>query len=106
LAHNWPGNVRELQNCIKRAIASSRGSNLTSQDLRLELEEGHTDTVMDLATVRMAAESRALRRAQAVANGNRSEMARLLGISRPTLYQMLKQHSLDQEATQEEGGSA
>jgi two-component system NtrC family response regulator len=101
LAHRWTGNVRELQNCIKRAVAASRSSYLTPADLRLELPKVDLDEPIDLTTVRAAAEGRALRKAQAIANGNRSEMARLLGISRPTLYQLLKQHDLEQEAKQE-----
>ena len=103
LAYRWPGNVRELQNTIKRAVAASRGPDLSPSDLRLELPEGDAEEPVDLATVRSAAEGRALRRAQAIANGNRSEMARLLGVSRPTLYQLLKQHSLEQDAKQESG---
>ena len=103
LANRWQGNVRELQNCIKRAVVASRSARLTSADLRLELPRIEDDEPINLATVRMVAEGRALRRAQAIANGNRSEMARLLGISRPTLYQLLKHHSLDQNAKQDEG---
>ena len=98
LAYPWPGNVRELQNTIKRAAAAARGPNLNASDLRLSLPEEEAEEPLDLATARSAAEGRALRRAQAIANGNRSEMARVLGISRPTLYQLLKQHALEEEA--------
>ena len=98
LAYPWPGNVRELQNTIKRAVAAARGANLSVTDLRLSLPQEEPEEPLDLATVRSAAEGRALRRAQAIANGNRSEMARVLGISRPTLYQLLKQHALEEEA--------
>ena len=101
LAYHWPGNVRELQNTIKRAVATSRGPNLSAADLRLALPEEDAEEPLDLKAVRMAAEGRALRRAQAIANGNRSEMARLLGVSRPTLYQLLKQHAMEQQPDQE-----
>ena len=101
LAYHWPGNVRELQNTIKRAVATSRGPNLSAADLRLALPEEDAEEPLDLKAVRMAAEGRALRRAQAIANGNRSEMARLLGVSRPTLYQLLKQHAMEQQTDQE-----
>jgi len=101
LAYRWPGNVRELQNCIKRAVAASRGSYLTAGDLRLEVPKEDADEAIDLATVRTLAEARALRRAQAIANGNRSEMARLLGVSRPTLYHLLKLHASEQDVGQE-----
>jgi len=103
LAYHWPGNVRELQNTIKRAVAASRGPNLSAADLRLALPEEDAEEPLDLKAVRMAAEGRALRRAQAIANGNRSEMARLLGVSRPTLYQLLKQHDMEQQVGQENG---
>ncbi len=103
LAYPWPGNVRELQNTIKRAVAASRGTNLNAADLRLDLPKDEVEEPFDLATVRTAAEGRALRRVQAIANGNRSEMARLLGVSRPTLYQLLKQHALEPEAKEESG---
>ena len=93
LAHDWPGNVRELQNTIKRAVAASSAANLSAADLRLAAPEEAAE-VLDLKEVRMAAEARAIRRAQALANGNLSEIARLLGISRPTLYHLLKQHGL------------
>jgi two-component system NtrC family response regulator len=102
LAYHWPGNVRELQNTIKRAVATSRGPNLSAADLRLALPEEDAEEPLDLKAVRMVAEGRALRRAQAIANGNRSEMARLLGVSRPTLYQLLKQHAMKQPADQED----
>src|SRR3546814_7285275 len=71
LAHRWTGTVRELQNCIKRAVAASRSSYLTPADLRLALPNVDLDEPFDLATVRAAAEGRALRKAPAIANGNR-----------------------------------
>jgi two-component system NtrC family response regulator len=97
LAYDWPGNVRELQNTIKRAVATSQGARLSSRDLRLVVPEEDVEEPLDLASLRIATEGRALHRAQAIANGNRSEMARLLGVSRPTLYQLLKQHVMEQE---------
>ena len=97
LAYDWPGNVRELQNTIKRAVVASQGAQLSSTDLRLAVPEEDVEEPLDLASLRIATEGRALRRAQAIANGNRSEMARLLGVSRPTLYQLLKQHAMEQE---------
>ncbi len=101
LAYHWPGNVRELQNSIKRAVATSRGPNLSAADLRLALPEKEAEEPLDLKAARMVAEGRSLRRALAIANGNRSEMARLLGVSRPTLYQLLKQHAMEQQTDQE-----
>jgi two-component system NtrC family response regulator len=96
LGHRWPGNVRELQNCIKRAVASSTGPLITSRDLRLATTEPATEEgPLTLKQARSNAEGKALRRALAVANGNISEAARLLDTSRPTLYQLLKEHNIE-----------
>ncbi len=90
-----------MQNTIKRTVAASRGPNLSAADLRLALPEEDTEEPLDLKAVHMLAEGRALRRAQAITNGHRSETARPLGVSRPTLYQLLKQHAMEQQADQE-----
>ncbi len=95
LAHSWPGNVRELQNCIKRAVASSAGPLLSTRDLRLATEPPSEEGPLTLKQARFNAEGKALRRALAVANGNISEAARLLDTSRPTLYQLLKEHNIE-----------
>jgi two-component system NtrC family response regulator len=95
LAHSWPGNVRELQNCIKRAVASSAGPLLSTRDLRLAAEPPPEEGPLTLKQARFNAEGKALRKALAVANGNISEAARLLDTSRPTLYQLLKEHNIE-----------
>jgi two-component system NtrC family response regulator len=95
LAHTWPGNVRELQNCIKRAVASAVGSTLTARDLRLGSEPEVIEPPLTLKQTRFNAEDKALRQALAMADGNISEAARLLDTSRPTLYQLLKEHNID-----------
>ena len=95
LAHTWPGNVRELQNCIKRAVASSSGPMLAARDLRLSTTPLASDGPMTLKQARFDAEGKALRQALAIADGNISEAARVLDTSRPTLYQLLKEHNID-----------
>ena len=95
LAHSWPGNVRELQNCIKRAVASSAGPTITARDLRLGGETENAEGLLTLKQARFDAESKALRQALAIADGNISEAARVLDTSRPTLYNLLKQHDLE-----------
>ena len=95
LAHTWPGNVRELQNCIKRAVASSSGPMLAARDLRLTTTPVAGDGPMTLKQARFDAEGKALRQALAIADGNISEAARVLDTSRPTLYQLLKEHNID-----------
>jgi two-component system NtrC family response regulator len=95
LSHTWPGNVRELQNCIKRAVASAAGPTLSTRDLRLGPEPETVEPPLTLKQARFDAEGRALRQALAIADGNISEAARLLDTSRPTLYQLLKEHNIE-----------
>jgi two-component system, NtrC family, response regulator len=96
LSHGWPGNVRELQNCIKRAVASSSGPLIAARDLRLGAEPAAPEGPLTLKQARFNAEAKALRQALAIADGNLSEAARLLDTSRPTLYQLLKEHNIQQ----------
>ena len=95
LAHPWPGNVRELQNCIKRAVASAASPIISARDLRLGGESESADGPLTLKQARFDAESKALRQALAIAEGNISEAARVLDTSRPTLYHLLKQHDIE-----------
>ena len=95
LSHTWPGNVRELQNCIKRAVASAAGPILSARDLRLAVEPEATERPLTLKQARFDAEGKALRQALAIADGNISEAARMLDTSRPTLYQLLKEHNIE-----------
>jgi len=95
LAHTWPGNVRELQNCIKRAVASASGAIISARDLRLGGETENAEGLLTLKQARFDAESKALRQALAIADGNISEAARVLDTSRPTLYNLLKQHDIE-----------
>ena len=91
--HGWPGNVRELQNRIKRALVMCEGMRIRAADLDLE-EPAEEALALDLKHAREQAERRTLQRALAQADGNLSQAARLLGISRPTLYDLLRQHGL------------
>ncbi len=93
----WPGNVRELENRIKRAVIMADGKLVSAADLDLP---GGTDSddgadIINLKAVRDAADQKAIRRAIARTEGNISNAAKLLGISRPTLYDLLKQHGLN-----------
>ncbi len=91
--HDWPGNVRELQNRIKRALLLAEGRRIGAADLGLAPAEPE-ETSLELRTVRERAEREALLRALARAGGNISRAAGLLGISRPTLYDLLRHHRL------------
>jgi len=92
-AYEWPGNVRELQNRLKRAMIMAEGKRIGSSDLDLALDDD-ADMILNLRQVRERAEIGALRRALARSAGNLSKTARLLGISRPTLYDLLRNHGL------------
>ena len=88
---SWPGNVRELENRIKRAAIMAEGKTVTATDL--DLDSAAADSgFLNLRQVRDAAERTAIGRALSMSEGNVSAAARLLGISRPTLYDLMKNH--------------
>ncbi len=90
----WPGNVRELENKMKRAVIMCDTKLVTASDLDLgDLGDDDAD-VINLKTVREGADKTAIRRAVARTEGNISNAAKLLGISRPTLYDLIKQHGI------------
>lgn len=91
-AWRWPGNVRELENRIKRAVIMADGKLITAADL--ELAEPVSAAELNLRAAREAADRRAIGRALAQADGNISGASRLLGVSRPTLYDLLKSYDL------------
>jgi two-component system NtrC family response regulator len=90
-AHRWPGNVRELQNMLKRAVIMCEDDRITAPDLSLRAATEPTDdnATLDLRTVRENAERQALITALARTDGNIVRAAEMLGISRPTLYDMM-----------------
>ncbi len=93
--HPWPGNVRELLNAVKRASIMAEGERITAEDLGLPpppTASGETAEQgdLDLRTVREAAERHAVVAALARANGNIVRASEILGISRPTLYDLMK----------------
>jgi two-component system NtrC family response regulator len=89
----WPGNVRELENRMKRAVIMADGKLLTAADLDLA-GEGAGGELINLKAAREIADRKAIRQAVARTEGNISNAAKLLGISRPTLYDLLKQYGL------------
>jgi two-component system NtrC family response regulator len=96
-AHSWPGNVRELLNAIKRASIMSDTDRLSADDLGLPSPggaPGATSSDLDLRTVREAAERQAIVAALARTNGNIVKASELLGVSRPTLYDLMKKLSI------------
>ncbi|HET7655965.1 MAG TPA: sigma 54-interacting transcriptional regulator, partial [Luteimonas sp.] len=100
-AYSWPGNVRELENRVQRAVILAEGPRITAADLDLKAP-AETVAIPSLKTVREEAEQAALRRALAAANGNLSLAARLLEVSRPKLYDLLKQYGMQPDRDSEE----
>jgi two-component system NtrC family response regulator len=121
--HSWPGNVRQLQNCIKRAVILSKGTTITAPDLGIEGERGReraarsqpeaaeplaadaptagaAGAVVNLREARNLAEKRAIEAALAGTGGNISKAAKLLGVSRPTLYTLISEYGI---AVKDEG---
>lgn len=90
---DWPGNVRELENRVKRAVIMTEGKFVSVDDLQFDLVD-NDDRLLNLKAAREAADRRAIGRAIARTEGNISNAAKLLGISRPTLYDLLKQYEI------------
>jgi len=95
-AYRWPGNVRELENKIKSAVIMADGKLVTPLDLGLSNADGDDDN-LNLREVRQRAETKAIRVALARSYGNISKTAELLGITRPTLYDLLSKYGLSAE---------
>jgi len=95
-AYAWPGNVRELENKIKGAVIMADGEMVTAADLGLEVGD-ETGLSLNLREVRAQAESKAIRVALTKSYGNISKAADLLGVTRPTLYDLLNKHGLSAE---------
>lgn len=94
-SHAWPGNVRELEHRISRAVIMADGRFVTPEDLGLEPPPDDADDLqLNLRHVRDGAERAALEKSLRAAEGNVSHAARLLGISRPALYDLMRKHDL------------
>ena len=89
-AHPWPGNIRELENCIRRATIMADGNQITAEDIGISsVDSAAHDRSLDLRVTREAAEQRAVLAALARTDGTVAKAADLLGISRPTLYDLM-----------------
>jgi len=89
--HDWPGNVRELKNRIKRAVIMADGQKITAEDLELKVADDREEiNSFDLREVREAAEFIVITKALKKTNGKVSPAATLLGVSRPTLYDLMQ----------------
>jgi two-component system, NtrC family, response regulator len=93
---NWPGNVRELENRVKRASIMADAQQISARDLDLAAETDPDDAFpLNLKRVRDEAELKAVTRALVRADHNLAQASRLLGISRPTLYNLLEKFHID-----------
>jgi len=92
-AYDWPGNVRELENVLKRAVIMADSSMITGADVGIAPGNGDAD-VLNLRQIREEAEKTAVLRVLSRANGNLSKAAEMLGISRPTLYDLMHRFGL------------
>ena len=93
-AWNWPGNVRELENRVKRAVIMADEKLVSAADLDLADPDEQVVNALNLKSAREQADRKVIRHALARSEGNISSTAKMLGISRPTLYDLLKQYDL------------
>ncbi len=96
-AYSWPGNVRELENKIKSAVIMAEGKRVTADDLGISAGDAKPES-LNLREVRQRAESKAIRTALMRNFGNVSRTAEELGVTRPTLYDLLNKYGLSAEA--------
>lgn len=87
--HTWPGNVREIENCIKRAVIMADGLQITREDIGLDQVDVNESEFIDLRRIRDEAERNAVVTALGRANGNVVRASEILGVSRPTLYDLM-----------------
>jgi two-component system NtrC family response regulator len=92
--YDWPGNVREMENCIKRAVIMADGPNIVADDIGLPDSEVTQEEPLNLRQVRDEAEYKAIVKALARVDGNIVKASELLGISRPTMYDLMSRHSI------------
>ncbi|MEO6748791.1 MAG: PEP-CTERM-box response regulator transcription factor [Casimicrobiaceae bacterium] len=93
-AHPWPGNVRELENCVRRAVIMADANQISASDLGLEAPDGDDLAPLNLRQVRDDAERTAVVKVLGRVNGNIVKAADILGVSRPTLYDLMHRFGL------------
>lgn len=93
-SYDWPGNVREIINKVRRAVVISKDSVISPTDLDLEVPSVEMETVTSLKEVRYSIEKQKLIEALKHCNNNISKVARVLGISRPSVYSLRKKYNI------------
>jgi two-component system, NtrC family, response regulator len=87
--YSWPGNVRELQNRVKRAVIMASGSRVTAKDIELQQSQGVASSATTLRDAREHVEREMIEQALKRNFGKITAAAADLGISRPTLYELM-----------------
>jgi len=95
-AYSWPGNVRELENKVKRAVIMAEGNQVASDDLELQSAGGSSNGPenLNLRHAREEADKQALQHALSLADNNVSKASEILGVSRPTLYDLMNKYGI------------
>ena len=88
-SYEWPGNVRELENRINRAVVLAEGNQITATDLGFSVDENRLQS-LNLRDARERVERQVIQRALSIHNNNVTHAAEALGISRPSLYSLIK----------------
>ena len=92
--YSWPGNVREMENRVKRAVIMAEGNCINAEELELEAVDAEAGMPLNLREVREQAEREAIVRAINMFDNNISQAAEVLGVSRPTLYDLVSKYGL------------
>ncbi len=93
-SYSWPGNVREIINKVKRAIIMAEGKRVTAADLGLGPVAAGAEATLNLRQVRENAERQAITQALQASGYNMAKAARLLGITRPTIYNLTDKYHI------------
>jgi len=93
-SYQWPGNIRELENKVNGGVIMAEGGLVTAADLNLD-ESAAAPAFLNLRTARQDAERKAIQQALALCSGNLSRAAEILGITRPTLYDLLEKNAIE-----------
>ena len=92
-SYHWPGNARELENRVKRAAIMAEGNRISLEDLDLPDSDREAEP-LNLRQVREDAERRAIKRALVLSGDRVAQAAEFLGVSRPTLYDLMDKYGL------------
>ena len=95
--HPWPGNVRELENCVRRAVIMAEGKRVTARDLELSSNGVETNGALTIKDAREAVERQMIQQALRKYSGKITPAAAELGLSRPTLYELMDKLGIAKE---------